>query len=179
MKDEIEMVEPKFISVDPSKCVGCSICEYACSLEKEWSFNPSRSRIRVMRLHPLFCLTMVCRFCEDAPCVLVCPRKALKQSPDGIVIVDEDLCDGCGWCLSSCKYGAITVNPEKNVVMICDLCDGEPKCVEVCTEAGYNALTIVDEGPNIHRKLYSRDPVETAKDLGVKFFGEKGEEVIE
>lgn len=141
MKDEIEMVEPKFISVDPSKCVGCSICEYACSLEKEWSFNPSRSRIRVMRLHPLFCLTMVCRFCEDAPCVLVCPRKALKQSPDGIVIVDEDLCDGCGWCLSSCKYGAITVNPEKNVVMICDLCDGEPKCIEMCPEDALELLT--------------------------------------
>jgi hypothetical protein len=40
-------------------------------------------------------------------------------------------------------------------------------------------LTLVHEKPNIHRKLYSRHPVETAKDLAVKMFGEKGEEVIE
>jgi hypothetical protein len=38
---------------------------------------------------------------------------------------------------------------------------------------------VVHEGPSIHRKLYSRDPVETARDLAVKMFGEKGLEVIE
>jgi NAD-dependent dihydropyrimidine dehydrogenase PreA subunit len=40
--------ERKFVSVDPSKCIGCSVCEYVCALEKEWSFNPLRSRIRVV-----------------------------------------------------------------------------------------------------------------------------------
>jgi hypothetical protein len=38
--------------------------------------------------------------------------------------------------------------------------------------------TLVPEGPNVHRKLFSRPPIEVAKDLAVLFFGEKGEEVI-
>ena len=71
------------------------------------------------------------------------------------------------------------LHPGDNKVIICDLCGGEPKCVEVCTEAGYNALTIVNEGPSVNRKLYSRNPIDTARDLAVKMFGEKGEEVIE
>ena len=65
------------------------------------------------------------------------------------------------------------MHPEDKKANICDLCGGEPKCVEMCTEAGYNALTIVNEGPSIHRKLHSRNPVETAKDLAVKMFGDQ------
>jgi Fe-S-cluster-containing hydrogenase component 2 len=95
------------------------------------------------------------------------------------VIVDRETCTSCGLCVTACPGQIPFLHPDDEKATICDLCGGEPKCVEVCTEAGYNALTIVDEGPNIHRKLYSRDPVETAKDLAVKFFGEKGEEVIE
>ncbi len=43
---------------------------------------------------------------------------------------------------------------------------------------GYNALTLVEEDPGPNRKLFSRHPVEVAKELAVYFFGEKGEEVI-
>ena len=50
--------------------------------------------------------------------------------------------------------------------------------MKVCKEAGYNALMLVEEGPSVHRKLFSRNPIEVAKDLAVLFFGEKGEEVI-
>jgi len=80
---------------------------------------------------------------------------------------------------SQCQDYPCVLHPGDNKANICDLCGGAPKCVEVCVEADYNALTIVDEGPSIHRKLYSRHPVETAKDLAVMMFGEKGEEVIE
>jgi Fe-S-cluster-containing hydrogenase component 2 len=95
------------------------------------------------------------------------------------VIVDREACTSCALCIKACPGQIPFLHPGDEKATICDLCDGEPKCVEVCVEAGYNALTIVDEGPNIHRKLYSRDPVEVAKDLAVRFFGEKGEEVIE
>jgi Fe-S-cluster-containing hydrogenase component 2 len=125
----------KFISADPEKCVGCCVCEYACSFEKEKTFNPIKSRIRVVRLHPTINLAVTCRLCEDAPCVAACPRDALTQSKEnGTVIVDEEKCDGCGWCIEACNYGALTLHPEKRVVVLCDLCDGEPKCVEWCPE---------------------------------------------
>ncbi len=53
-----------------------------------------------------------------------------------------------------------------------------PNVSKCCAEAGYNALMIVDEPPSINRRLFSRHPVEVAKELAVYFFGEKGEEVI-
>jgi len=70
------------------------------------------------------------------------------------------------------------LHPGDDKATICDLCDGDPECVKVCKEAGYNALMLVEEGPNVHRRLFSRNPIEVAKDLAVLFFGEKGEEVI-
>jgi carbon-monoxide dehydrogenase iron sulfur subunit len=132
-----------FIAADPSKCVGCNVCEYICALEKEGSFNPLRSRIRVSHLHPLVNVAVVCRFCEDAPCVRACLRNALRQSlENGVILIDEGKCDACGWCIRACPYGAMMFNPEKRVVMTCDLCGGEPKCIDFCPE---EALALVAE----------------------------------
>lgn len=138
----MENPKVKFIIANPSKCTGCSVCEYVCAMEKEWSFNPLRSRIRVVRFHPLFSAAMVCRFCEDAPCVIACPRDALKQSGETrMILIDERLCDRCGWCISACPYGAITINPETKMVMICDLCGGQPECVDFCPEEALELVT--------------------------------------
>jgi Fe-S-cluster-containing hydrogenase component 2 len=132
----------QFVSVDPSKCTGCSICEYACALEKDGTFNPLLSRIRVMRLHPLVDLAVTCRFCEDAPCVKACPRNALKQSEEnGVILIEEEKCDACGWCIPACPYGVIMLHPEKKVVMVCDLCDGEPQCIDFCPEDALELVT--------------------------------------
>jgi len=143
----------RFVSADPSKCTGCGVCEYACALEKDGSFNPLRSRIRVVRLHPLVNVAMACRFCEDAPCVSVCPRDALRQSEeDGVILVDDERCDACGWCIQACPYGAITPHPEKRVVMACDLCGGEPKCIDFCPE---DALELVTNDADAQKKWVS------------------------
>ena len=132
----------KFVSADPEKCVGCCVCEYICSLEKEKVFNPTKSRIRVVRLHPLINLSVTCRLCVDPPCVAACPRDALEQSEEtGVIMVDEEKCNGCGWCIEACDYGAITLHPETKVVFACDLCDGEPKCVEWCPEEALDFVT--------------------------------------
>jgi len=125
----------RFITADPEKCVGCGVCEYICSFEKEKVFNPLKSRIRVVRLDSIINLAVACRLCEDAPCVAACPRDALTQSEEtGVILVDEDKCNGCGWCIEACDYGAIMLHPDKKVVFTCDLCDGQPKCVEWCPE---------------------------------------------
>ncbi len=133
----------KFVSADPDKCVGCTVCEYACSYEKEKAFNPLKSRIRVVRLDSLINMSLACRLCEDSPCVTACPRDALTQSEEtGIIMVDEDKCNGCGWCIEACDYGAIMLHPERKVVFMCDLCDGDPKCVEWCPEEALDYVTV-------------------------------------
>ncbi|MGQ9624431.1 MAG: 4Fe-4S dicluster domain-containing protein [Candidatus Bathycorpusculaceae bacterium] len=142
----------KFVAANPSKCTGCSLCEYVCALEKNEAFwSPLRSRIRVVRLTPAFNIAMTCRFCEDAPCVRACPRDALTQSEEnGVIIVNEARCDGCGWCVQACPYGGIAVHPDKPSVLVCDLCNGEPKCVEFCPE---EALELVSGDEEAMKKL--------------------------
>jgi len=79
----------KFVSSDPDKCVGCSVCEYICAWEKEKAFNPLKSRIRVVRLGQIVNLALACRLCEDPPCVAACPVDALEQSEEtGVIMVD-------------------------------------------------------------------------------------------
>ncbi len=133
----------KFVSVDPGKCIGCGICEYACTVEKgEGVWNPLRSRIRVVRMAPVFNFALTCRGCNDAKCVKACPERALSQSEStGLLIINESKCKGCDWCVQACDHGGITIHADTGKAIACNLCDGEPKCVEACPE---EALEIVE-----------------------------------
>ncbi len=132
----------KIVSCDPDKCSGCTICEHICSLTKEKAFSSQKSRIRNMRLNLLSNISVACRLCSPAPCVLACPRGALKQSEEtGVIIVDDEKCNGCSWCIEACDYGAITLHPELKKVRICDLCEGNPKCVKWCPEEALDFTT--------------------------------------
>jgi TPP-dependent indolepyruvate ferredoxin oxidoreductase alpha subunit len=129
----------QYINCDTDKCVGCDICEYACSWEKEGVFNPTKSRIRALRLDVLSNLALTCRLCKDAPCVSVCPKDALHQPKErGVISVDEEKCDGCGWCIEACQFGAVTLHQKTRKPIICDTCNGEPKCIQECPESALN-----------------------------------------
>ncbi len=126
----------QFVSCKPEKCVGCDVCEYVCSWEKEKVFNPVKSRIRALRIDLLSNIAVTCRVCKDAPCVAACPRDALSQSPEnGTIVVDEEKCDGCGWCIEACEYGAITLHRDTRKAIVCDTCDGDPQCIQWCPES--------------------------------------------
>jgi len=126
----------EYIACDPEKCVGCQICEYVCSQNKTGEFNTFRSRIRTIREHKVLMTAVACRTCEDAPCVIACPRDALTQDADtGVIRVDTGRCDGCAWCIEACDFGAISINPRTKLAEICDLCEDEedgPQCVKWC-----------------------------------------------
>lgn len=155
----------KFVSVDPSKCTGCGICEYACTLEKgETIWNPIRSRIRVVRMTPLFNFALACRFCEDAKCVKACPEKALVQSENtGIIMLKEKQCKGCDWCVQACDHGGITIHPDTGKATTCDFCGGEPKCVEACPEEALETITTDEEAEQRFSGALERLPIETER----------------
>ena len=121
----------RIIVVEPEKCVGCGICELACSAEKEKAFNPKISRIRLVRIQPVVNTALACRLCEKAPCVRSCPRDALGQYENGTIHVDETKCTGCGWCIQACDFGSIVPHPSRKIA-VCDLCCGDPVCVRYC-----------------------------------------------
>ena len=128
-------MQHKLIVCDAEKCTGCMICDLVCSAVKEGKINPILSRIRTIRLGLVFNIAISCRLCYDAPCVKACPRKALRVNEEsGTIIVDEDKCDGCAWCLEACSFGAINIHGDKKVAIICDLCELEPKCINFCPE---------------------------------------------
>jgi carbon-monoxide dehydrogenase iron sulfur subunit len=133
----------KFVSVDPGKCIGCGICEYACTVEKgEGVWNPLRSRIRIVRMAPVFNFALTCRGCQDARCVKACPERAITQSEStGLLLIDESKCKGCDWCVQACEHGGITIHSDTGKAIACNLCEGEPKCIESCPE---EALEIVE-----------------------------------
>jgi TPP-dependent indolepyruvate ferredoxin oxidoreductase alpha subunit len=124
------------VECDTEKCVGCDICEYACSFEKEKVFNPLKSRIRSVRVGQIFNTAVTCKGCLDAPCILACPEKAMTQIKEtGTIIVDETKCKGCDWCIDACKYGAITLHSANHKAIVCDTCGGNPKCIPACPES--------------------------------------------
>ncbi len=155
----------KFVSVVPNKCTGCGICEYACALEKgEAVWNPIKSRIRVVRMIPLFNFALACRFCEDAKCVTACPENALAQSEKtGILMVNEKKCKGCDWCIQACPHGGITLHPEKGIAIACDFCDGEPKCVEFCPEEALEIVSTDEEAGKSFTDAMEKLPAETER----------------
>jgi len=147
---EQKVTERKFIAADLEKCTGCGVCELVCALKREKVYNPQRSRIKILRLYRLVNMSTVCRLCKNPPCIIACPIDCLIQSEKtGVIMVDEDKCDGCGWCIKACPYGAIVLNPEKETIMICDLCDGEPPCVEWCPEEALNLVTQKEFDENV------------------------------
>lgn len=179
-------IEKGFLYINPEKCIGCSICEFACSWEKEKAFNPLKSRIRIIYGPPFIHLALTCRQCEDTPCITACTRDALMQSEEtGAILVNDNRCDGCKWCLEACEYGAIRYDGAANTVVICDLCDGDPKCKEMCPEEAIELLAsdseILKTWSSASKKWIkaSENLISMAKGESATDFLEETEEIME
>ena len=127
----------QFVTCARDLCVGCQMCEFACAMVKEGAANILRSRIRLVRSEPVLMVSIACRACADPACVKICPQPgAMVVNPDnGLVMVDNAHCDGCGWCIDACPFGVVILNPDTKLAVICDLCEDRaegPACVEIC-----------------------------------------------
>ena len=80
----------------------------------------------------------VCKHCTSAACLDVCPTGALFRTEYGTVVVQEDVCNGCGYCIPACPFGVIDQRKEDGRAWKCTLCydrlkDGEePACAKAC-----------------------------------------------
>jgi formate dehydrogenase iron-sulfur subunit len=80
----------------------------------------------------------VCKHCTDAACLEVCPTGALFRTEFGTVVVQEDVCNGCGYCVPACPFGVIDQRQDDGRVWKCTLCydrlkdDQEPACAQAC-----------------------------------------------
>ncbi len=147
-------IQPKII-VHPERCTGCRICELFCSSFHERAFNPKKARIHVVRLKPAIDMPITCQQCKKAPCGEICPVEAIILNDDGVVLIEEDKCIGCGMCIESCPFGAMFVHPEKNTPIKCDLCNGNPQCVKHCP-TGALEFTSLDQSPQKKRENFAK-----------------------
>jgi formate dehydrogenase iron-sulfur subunit len=80
----------------------------------------------------------VCKHCSHAACLEVCPTGALFRTEFGTVVVQEDVCNGCGYCVSACPFGVLGRREDDGRVWKCTLCydrlkaDQEPACAKAC-----------------------------------------------
>jgi len=159
----VKFTHRKFVSVDPAKCTGCGICELACSQENGEA-SQLQSRIRVVRMKPLFNFALACRSCEDAKCVKACPEKALSQAEGtGVIMVSDKKCKGCDWCVQACEHGGIEIHPETGLAIACDLCGGEPKCIEFCPEEALELVATDEEAEKRMNETIDKLPAETER----------------
>jgi molybdopterin-containing oxidoreductase family iron-sulfur binding subunit len=107
---------PKYgIIVDLKRCTGCMTCVIACKQENLTRPGVWWNKILELESETLDRIIYVrhaCMHCENPPCLHSCPIEAIHQRPDGIVLIDQETCDGCQTCVSACPYGAIDINPD-------------------------------------------------------------------
>ncbi len=98
---------------DLRRCIGCNACAVACKQENTLPNDVFFTRTlteetgeypEVRRRY----VPTICNHCENAPCERACPTGATYTRKDGIVMVDETLCIGCGSCIVACPYGSRT-----------------------------------------------------------------------
>jgi len=133
----------KILMINHEKCTGCRLCELVCSVSHEGVSNPSKSRINVIKWEAegLY-IPMSCQQCQDAPCMTICPVKAISRDQQlDYVKIDYNVCIGCRSCVAVCPFGAMGFNVKDKKVFKCDLCEGDPQCVRFCD---VKALEYVD-----------------------------------
>jgi phenylacetyl-CoA:acceptor oxidoreductase subunit 1 len=95
--------------INLSKCTRCHACVAACRIEHFLPLHITWPRLIALEQETdkgveVTTLPVRCNQCKEAPCVEVCPAKATIKRPDGIVMVDQNKCVGCRYCVIACPY---------------------------------------------------------------------------
>lgn len=155
-------------AVDTTKCIGCNACMRACAAENDVPDGVFRTWVERYRVSEdgetrvdaategnhvfrevederpeaeakkAFFVPKICNHCEKSVCNQVCPVGAAYETRDGLVLVDQEHCIGCGYCVQACPYGSRFIHPVKHVADKCTFCYHrisrglEPACVAAC-----------------------------------------------
>ncbi|MGH2979186.1 MAG: 4Fe-4S dicluster domain-containing protein [Solirubrobacterales bacterium] len=183
---------------DTSVCIGCKACEVAC---KEWngvpddllgltgeSYDNSAAlgadrwrHVAFIEQHRLvddglrwLMSSDVCKHCTEAACLDACPTGAIFRTEFGTVVIQEDVCNGCGYCVVACPFGVIDRRERDGRAFKCTMCydrlkDGlEPACAKACPTDSiqFGPLEELRERAQVRvRELHSRG------DAGARLYG--------
>jgi formate dehydrogenase iron-sulfur subunit len=150
---------------DTTLCIGCKACEVAC---KVWNGLPaegftftglsydntgelSATSLRHVKFIEQFSEDRgqgrwlmqadCCKHCAQAGCLEACPTGAIIRTEYGSVYIQEDVCNGCRYCIAACPFGVIGLNERTGTVGKCTLCYDRlqvgmvPACAKACPTA--------------------------------------------
>jgi len=154
------------MGIDINRCIGCGRCVQACKIENKVPPQPFFFRTWVERyaitvegeaivdspkggvrfpailsekeILRTFFVPKLCNQCDNPPCVQVCPVGATYKTIDGVILVDEEYCIGCRYCIQACPYGARFLHPETRTAEKCTFCYHrivrglQPVCADIC-----------------------------------------------
>ena len=166
MATEIKPGEAYGFFTDTSVCIGCKACEVACkewnqlpaddkgflgeSLDNTGELSGSTWRhVKFLDNVPdetmgegngkaFLLMSDVCKHCQHASCMDVCPTGAIIRTEFDTVFIQEDVCNGCRYCIAACPYDVIDIDDARNVARKCTLCYDrlqggmEPACAKAC-----------------------------------------------
>lgn len=149
----------KMVFIDTSKCTGCKACTVAC---KEWNELPAEKTqlVTSYQSRKTFSpqswtyITFVekyennkmnwymrkaqCFHCADPACLKACSSQAISQTESGYVVINQDKCIGCGYCVENCPFGVPKVDETRKKASKCTGCADrvannlKPACVQTC-----------------------------------------------
>jgi formate dehydrogenase iron-sulfur subunit len=150
---------------DTSVCIGCKACEVACKQwnmlsghepvfgdgydntgsldEQNWRYvkfidNVPDQSVGTGQGKAWLLMSDVCKHCQHASCMDVCPTGAIIRTEFDTVYIQPDVCNGCRNCISACPYSVIGIDEDTNVAHKCTLCYDrlqggmEPACAKAC-----------------------------------------------
>jgi len=164
--------------IDLSKCRNARQCIHACQEAHE--LRPEQYHMNTLQMQDNpdaapYHMPKNCQHCDNPPCVAVCPVDATYKRQDGIVLIDNERCIGCRFCMAACPYSARIFNWL------------EPKDAEKYQDQLYNVeLNVPQKLGTISKCLFSADHCREGKlpycvsacPNGVYYFGDENEDAV-
>jgi len=164
--------------IDLSKCRNARKCMAACN--NAHHLNPDQHNINVLKMQetketPAYYMPKPCQHCDNPPCVAVCPVDATFKRQDGIVLIDNERCIGCRFCIAACPYSARIFNWAEPIKSLED--EGQTYNVE---------LNVPQRKGTVSKCLFSADRLREGKlpycvsacPNGVYYFGDENEDTV-
>lgn len=164
--------------IDLSRCRNARKCVEAC--QSAHQLRPYEYHINTLVMQesvntPAFFMPKPCQHCDNPPCVSVCPVDATFKRQDGIVLIDNERCIGCRFCIAACPYSARIFHWQ------------EPTQAEADKDKEYNVeLNVPQKKGTVTKCLFSADRLRegmlpycvSACPNGVFYFGDENEDAV-
>jgi formate dehydrogenase iron-sulfur subunit len=126
------------MSYDNTRALSATTWRHVTFVEKIRDSGGQRTTLMPPYQSHWLMMSDVCKHCEQAGCLDACPTGALFRTEFDTVVVQQDICNGCGYCVPACPFGVIATSPQDGKAHKCTLCYDrmkgglEPACAKAC-----------------------------------------------